>query len=135
MLLGCIWTMSGGNAALRGKRILLVEDDDGARQSIRLLLQIDRHEVVEATDGMEALRLFERDPFDLVVLDYFMAEMRGDELANRIRQLVPGQPLIMITAYSEKLSSAEKPVDCVLSKPFSISDLRKAIERVLASRR
>ena len=64
-----------------GKRILLVEDDPGARECIKLLLTIDRHRVVEATGGAEAIELAKSQPFDLAILDYFMPGMQGSEVA------------------------------------------------------
>ncbi len=72
-----------------GKRILLVEDDPSAREATKLLLNIDRHTVTEAKDGNEALALVGQQPFDLVVLDFFMPGMHGGEVARRIRHVVP----------------------------------------------
>ena len=72
-----------------GKRILLVEDDLGARESIKLLLTIDRHEVVEATGGAEAIELLKSQPFDLAILDYFMPGMQGSQVALRFREYCP----------------------------------------------
>ncbi len=115
-----------------GKRILLVEDDRGARESIKLLLTIDRHTVVEATDGVAAVELLKRQLFDLAIMDYFMPGMRGSELALHIRQIAPALPIVMITAYLEKLAEADKPVDAVLGKPFAIEDLRRAIAKLLS---
>ena len=115
-----------------GKRVLLVEDDRGARESIKLLLTIDRHHTVEAAGGAEALELLKQHPFDLVILDYFMPGMRGNEVAHRIRNIAPSLPILMITAYLEKLVDADKPVDAVIGKPFAIGDLREAMGRLLA---
>ncbi|HEV2392446.1 MAG TPA: response regulator [Verrucomicrobiae bacterium] len=113
------------------KRVLLVEDDPGARESIKLLLRIDRHLVVEAANGHDALELLLTQRFDLVILDYFMPEMRGNELALSIRQIAPSLPLMMVSAYLEKLSAGDMPVDAVLGKPFAIADLRQAIARLI----
>jgi CheY-like chemotaxis protein len=115
-----------------GKRKLLVEDDPGARASIKLLLAIDRHEVVEATGGAEALELLQSQPFDLVILDYFMPGMRGSQVALHIRERAPSLPMLMITAYLEKLGDSDKPVDAVLGKPFAIEELRRAIANLLS---
>jgi CheY-like chemotaxis protein len=123
--------MAGSNRIV-GKRILLVEDDRGARESIKLLLTIDRHAVTEANEGTTALGLLKSQPFDLAVVDYFMPGMRGSELALRIREIAPSLPIIMITAYLEKLAAADKPVDVVIGKPFAIQDLRRAIAKLLA---
>ena len=115
-----------------GKRILLVEDDRGAREAIKLLLTIDRHTVVEATEGLGAIELLKSQSFDLAILDYFMPGMRGSELALHIRQIAPSLPIVMITAYLEKLAEADKPVDAVIGKPFAIEDLRRAIAKLLS---
>jgi two-component system, cell cycle sensor histidine kinase and response regulator CckA len=115
-----------------GKRILLVEDDQGARDSIKLLLTIDRHTVVAVSGGEEALELLNSQPFDLVILDYFMPHMQGSQLALHIREIAPALPIVMITAYLEKLVAADKPVDAVLGKPFSIETLRQTIAAVLS---
>jgi CheY-like chemotaxis protein len=110
-----------------GKRVLLVEDDPAARLSIGLLLRIDRHQVAEASSGAEALQLLQQQAFDLVIVDYFMPELRGNQVAVGIRSVAPTMPIIMISAYLEKLKPSERPVDAVLSKPFGIEDLRQAI--------
>ena len=114
-----------------GKRILLVEDDRGARESIKLLLTIDRHDVVEATEGAEAIALVKSQPFDLAILDYFMPGMQGSEVALRFRDIAPSLPILMITAYLEKLVDSDKPVDAVIGKPFAIEELRRAIAELL----
>src|SRR3569832_1287745 len=101
-----------------GKRILLVDDDPGARESIKLLLTIDRHNVIEATNGKEALELFHRDLLDLVIIDYFMPQKEGLELAQNIKLTAPSLPILKDTAYLEKLVDTDKPVDAVLAKPF-----------------
>ena len=115
-----------------GKRILLVEDDQGARASIKLLLAIDRHAVVEVAGGAEAIELVKRQPFDLVILDYFMPGMHGSEVALHIRDIAPSLPILMITAYLEKLGDSDKPVDAVIGKPFGIEDLRQTIAKLLS---
>ena len=115
-----------------GKRILLVDDDQGVRESLKLLLTIDRHHVVAAGGGPEAIELLKSQPFDLVILDYFMPEMQGSQVALRIRDIAPALPILMITAYLEKLGDSDKPVDPVLGKPFAIEDLRRAITRLLS---
>jgi CheY-like chemotaxis protein len=119
-------------ARVFGKRVLLVEDDPSARLSIGLLLRIDRHQVAEAASGAEALLLLQQQPFDLVIVDYFMPEQRGSQVALGIRDLAPTIPIIMITAYLEKLGNAERPVDAVLGKPFGIEDLRQAIAKLVS---
>jgi CheY-like chemotaxis protein len=115
-----------------GKRILLVEDEPGARDSIKLLLTIERHEVVEATGGAEAIELLKSQPFDLAILDFFMPGMQGSQVALRFRKIAPSMPIVMVTAYLEKLRDSDKPVDAIIGKPFGIEDLRAAIAKVLS---
>ncbi|HEY1490894.1 MAG TPA: response regulator [Verrucomicrobiae bacterium] len=118
-----------------GKRILIIDDDQSARESIKLLLNIDRHLVTEARDGSEALELIATQTFDLVLLDFFMPGMNGDEVARRIRQIAPSLPILMVSAYVEKLVGLDGPesTNAVLGKPFAVSALRGEITKLLPS--
>src|ERR1035437_10511227 len=117
---------------LRRKRILLVDDQQSVREAISLLLSLDEHKVIQASNGAEALDLFRRDQFDLVITDFEMPKMKGNELATRIKQLSPAQPILMITAYAERLDDSNNPVDAILNKPFQLADLRQAMARLLS---
>jgi len=114
-----------------GKQILLVDDDDGARESIKLLLTIDRHTVIEAKNGQDALETLHQAIPDLAIIDYFMPQMKGGELAANLKFVAPSLPILMVTAYLEKLVDADNPVDLVLAKPFGIAELRQAIAKLL----
>jgi CheY-like chemotaxis protein len=114
-----------------GKRVLIAEDDAGARESLKVLLRIDRHTICLASTGQEALSIFQKGLFDLVIIDYFMPGMRGQELAEKIKQLSPTQPILMVTAYYEKLVRSDQPVDAILGKPFGVEELRQAIAKLV----
>ncbi len=116
-----------------GKRILIVDDDPTARESIKLLLSIDRHSVTEAKDGLEALELVAQQPFDLVLVDFFMPGMHGGEVARRIKQIAPSLPILMVTAYREKLIGFDRPgsTNAILGKPFAVGDLRNEIAKLV----
>jgi CheY-like chemotaxis protein len=114
-----------------GKRILLVEDERSVRDTIRQLLCLDDHTVIEANNGAEALGLFAHDQFDVVLTDYVMPFLKGTELAARIKKLAPNQPIVMITAYGIK-PSRHNSVDAVLRKPFDLGQLRSALAEVLS---
>ena len=118
---------------IRGKRILLVDDEPSVRGSFRMMLEIDDHAVTEANNGAEALDLFTKDRFDLVATDFEMPVMKGNELAVRIKQLAPKQPILMITAYGRELGDSENPVDSILNKPFTLDNLRGAIAKLLSN--
>ena len=92
------------------------------------------HEVQTATSGREALSLLEQGSFDVVITDYSMPGMRGDELAIAIKQRLPDQPVVMITAHAAMLKSSGNPLagmDFMISKPFMLEELREAIAAVL----
>ena len=115
-----------------GKRILLVDDEQQVRESTKLLLAIDRHDVVEAAGGEEALELLRTQSFDLVILDYFMPGLQGSQVARRMKAMAPHLPILMITAFLEKLEDSDKPVDALIGKPFAIGELREAIAKLLS---
>ena len=114
------------------KRILLVDDQPSVREAISLLLSLDEHTVIEAGDGVEALDVFGREQFDLVITDFEMPNMKGNELARRIKQFSPAQPIVMVTAYAERLGDSSNPVDALLNKPFQLEDLRRAMAKLLS---
>jgi CheY-like chemotaxis protein len=115
-------------------RILVVDDEPAVGDAIKMMLKFDGHAVQTASGSKEALSLLEQGKFDLIITDYSMPGMKGDELAAVIKQRLPHQPIIMISAYAEMLKSSGNPltgVDFILSKPFFMADLREAVARVL----
>ncbi len=114
-----------------GKRILLVDDERSIRESLRELLRLDDHTVIEANNGAEALGLFAQDQFDVVVTDCVMPFVDGAELAARIKLLTPGQPILMITGYDLK-AGRHIPVHVILRKPFNLDQLRTALAEALS---
>ena len=113
------------------KRILLVDDEQQVRESVRLLLARDEHTVVEANNGAEAFSLFTTGQFDLVVTDFEIPFMKGNELAARIKQLAPRQPILMITGHGKR-PAPDNPVDAVLNKPVGLDQLRTAMAKLLS---
>lgn len=110
-----------------GKRILLVEDERWVRECIKRLLWLDAHTVTEAANGLEAIELFDKSSFDIVVTDLDMPKMAGDELVANIRSRVPSQPIVLITAGVERLRGQENPANAVLGKPFGVQELRDTL--------
>jgi len=98
-----------------------------------MMLAFDGHSVETATSAKDALAIFDKSKFDVVITDFAMPAMKGDELALAIKARNPHQPVVMITAYAEMLQSAGNPlpgVDFIISKPFLLENLREAISRV-----
>jgi CheY-like chemotaxis protein len=122
-----------GAPALPKRRILVVDDEPFVCDAVKMMLSFDGHVVETATDGKEALAKFDRSKFDLVITDFSMPEMKGDELAAAIKARSPKQPVVMITAYAEMLQTSQSPltgVDFLISKPFLLENLREAIAKV-----
>jgi CheY-like chemotaxis protein len=122
--------------AFRQRRILVVDDEPLVCDAVKMMLEFDGHKVQIAKNGKDALALFDSGEFDLVITDFEMPAMKGDELAAAIKARAPKQPIVMITAYAEMLRSAGNPltgVDGVISKPFLLENLREAIAKVTPS--
>ncbi len=120
-------------AVVRGKRILLVEDEEPLRASLRMMLELDGHQVTEASNGAEALKLFTIGDFDLVMTDFEMPVMEGNELAASIKLLAPSVPILMVTASERARGDLDNPVDALLSKPLTVPGLRCALGKLLAA--
>ncbi len=116
-----------------GKRILLVEDECSVRELLKTVLSSEGYTILEANNGVEALSLFRKEAFDLIVIDLGIPFMQGDELAVRIKQLAPQQTLLMITGQGTK-AGPRNPVDAVLPKPFDIEHLRRVTAALLEKR-
>jgi CheY-like chemotaxis protein len=117
------------------RKILVVDDEPQVREAIKMLLAFDGHEIVTTSNGKEALALFDQGGFDLVITDYAMPLMKGDELALALKARVPGQPVVMVTAHAEMLKTLAVPltgVDQLVSKPFRFQELREAVEKATA---
>jgi CheY-like chemotaxis protein len=118
---------------LPSKHILVVDDEPFVCDAVEMMLVFDGHVVETATSGSEALAKFQRAKFDIVITDFSMPSMKGDELAAAIKSIDPQQPIVMITAYAEMLQSSGNPlqgVDFMISKPFLLENLREAVARV-----
>jgi len=119
----------------RGISILVVDDEALVREAMQRLLEHDGYEVEAFSDGQSVLKRLQERTFDLIITDFSMPNMSGDELVTRIRGISPGQRIILATAYVEEFRVFGQPqdnVDAVLLKPFSFKELSEAVELVLA---
>ena len=115
-------------------RILVVDDEPMVRKSLILLLKHRGHEVHAEASGMDALLLLEQTRFDLIITDYLLGGMNGDQLTARIKDKYPHLPVILISAFAVEFSRGKSSggADLVLEKPFSWSALADAMAMVLA---
>ncbi|MFZ1218887.1 MAG: ATP-binding protein, partial [Chthoniobacterales bacterium] len=114
--------------------VLIVDDEPRVLEVVSAYLRCDGHSVSTAASGREALEKFQRNDFDLVVLDRVMPEMSGDQTARFIKQVKHDIPVIMLTGFGaliEVSGSQPAPVDVVLDKPVTIDALRQTIDKLL----
>ena len=117
--------------------ILIVDDNEDNRYTLRLLLESDGHErVIDASGGKEAIALLEKEKFSLVLLDLMMPDLNGDEVLKIIKANpdLRDLPVVMISADTdtEKVSKCiELGADDYLAKPFNPIILRARIASAL----
>jgi CheY-like chemotaxis protein len=120
-------------APSRSLRILLVDDHAEVRSTTAALLEDLGHQVVEASNGAEAVQaLKDRDcNYDLMISDYAMPHQSGTEFLREARKLCPGVPALIITGYAEADAVTDRPegVEIIL-KPFTPHKLEAAVARV-----
>lgn len=113
--------------------LLVVEDDDFLCQLLLLTLQLDGYQVTAARDGREALRVFDEQRFDCVLLDLNLPFVTGLEVCAALRKRTD-VPIIIITANSrtdDVVAGMELGADHYMTKPFVIQELRARIRAIL----
>ena len=114
-------------------RVLLVDDDKNILNIIKLYLEKEGFEVIEATRGDEGLRLFENQPPNIVLLDVMMPGMDGWQVCREIRKS-SNIPIVMITAKDDtfdKVLGLELGADDYITKPFDSKEMVARIKAVL----
>jgi two-component system cell cycle response regulator CpdR len=118
-------------------RILIAEDEEPLRVLVSRALKEDGHETVLAADGAQALDTLQREAgrFDLLLADIKMPVMDGIALALATARDFPAVPILLMTGYAdqrERASGLEALVSDVISKPFSVPEIKFAVAAALA---
>ncbi len=116
-----------------GKRILVVDDEPRMVSMIRMNLELEGHQILEAHNGLEALEAIRTKLPDVVLLDVMMPELDGFETLRMLREF-SNIPVIMLTAKGEendKVYGLELGADDYVSKPFGPRELSSRIKAVL----
>ena len=114
-------------------RILVVDDDPLLLKSLREFLEMDGHTIVTAGGGQEGIDLFRTaGEFDLVITDLGMPYVDGRAVAHAIKEASPDTPVILLTGWGKRMTSENDlpaNIDCVLSKPPKLYEMRAALTR------
>ena len=116
-------------------RILVVDDETGMRDLLRILLEKEGHEVLTAADGTAGLAQATSHELDLVISDIKMPGLDGVGLLSALRERALTMPMIMITAYAESdsaIQAMKQGAFDYLTKPFKVDEIRLVIHRALA---
>lgn len=117
-------------------RILVVDDEPDIRQIMRVILEADGHEIVEAEDGLAAFEIARAGGVDLVLLDAMMPGMDGYQLLQKFLDLPDfAAPVIMVTGRSDAegmIAEADSGAIDHIGKPFTMEEVRGTVERMLA---
>ncbi len=108
-------------------RILIVDDEQSIRKTLREILEFEKYSVDEAVDGLECLVKLKKDNFDVIILDIKMPKMDGMEALERIQLLAPDTPVVMISGHA----SIDGAVDAVKKGAFDFVSKPPDLNRLL----
>ena len=115
-------------------RILVVDDDQAVRESLRRALVLEGYDVELAEDGMAALRSLTQSAPDAIVLDLQMPDVDGLEVCRRLRTLGDTTPVLMLTArdaVGDRVEGLDAGADDYLVKPFDLAELFARLRALL----
>ncbi|HTO83713.1 MAG TPA: response regulator [Methylomirabilota bacterium] len=114
-------------------RILVIDDEDDVRAVIRAILESGGHEVETASDGVDGVRKFQQQSFDLVLCDSVMPNKPGEEIVGEIRRLSGSMPIITMSGRPPEHPDDTRAVRH-LAKPFRARTLLSVVAECLATR-
>ena len=115
-------------------RVLVVDDEAAIRRALRDILEFEKYEVVEATNGTECLVKLKQGKFDLIILDIKMPQMDGLDALDRISLLVPETPVVMISGHADietAVETVKKGAFDFISKPLDLNRLLITLRNAL----
>lgn len=115
-------------------KILVVDDEQAVRESLRRSLSFNGYDVALAQDGMQALELIESEQPDLTILDVMMPRLDGLDVCRELRSKGYDRPILMLTArdgVAERVAGLDAGADDYLPKPFALEELLARVRALL----
>lgn len=115
-------------------RILLVEDEENIRDVVKMNLELEDYEVVATANGRDAIKYFEEQHFDLLILDVMLPEVNGFQICEQVRLTNMEVPIIFLTAKdgtNDKIAGLKKGADDYLTKPFHLEELLLRVNNLI----
>ena len=117
---------------MRNKSLLLVDDDETSSQILKFILEDEGYEVDLAATGEIAMSKISSRRYDLVLLDYILPDMKGRDVAARIKKVSPAPKIILLTGYAESEGEPEdNSYDKILLKPVPPQTIVSVIAGIL----
>ena len=114
--------------------ILLVEDEENLQEALKLNLELEGYEVTGSYDGADALKYFQQEHFDLIILDVMLPELDGISVCETIRLTNTDIPILILSAKNssaDRVIGLKKGADDYLTKPFNLEELLLRIHKLI----
>lgn len=114
--------------------ILLVEDEENLQEALKLNLELEGYEVTSSYDGAEALKQFQQEYFDLIILDVMLPELDGISVCETIRLTNTEVPILILSARNssaDRVLGLKKGADDYLTKPFNLEELLLRVYKLI----
>jgi CheY-like chemotaxis protein len=116
---------------VRPMTVLCVDDESIGLRVRKIMLESRGYAVLTASNGSDGLKLFEENPVDLVILDYFMPGLNGGDVASEMRRRRPDVPIVFLSAYFSLPPEALKLADAFITKGDAPDVLIEKIQNLL----
>jgi CheY-like chemotaxis protein len=117
--------------SVRPKTVLCVDDEKIGLRVRKIMLESRGYMVLTASNGPEGLRVFDENHVDLVILDYYMPDLNGGDVASEMRRRRPGVPIVFLSAYFSLPPEALEMADAFITKGDPPDVLIEKIQHLL----
>jgi len=112
----------------------LVEDEENLQEALKLNLELEGYEITGVNDGAEALKIFQQEYFNLIILDVMLPEVDGITVCETIRLQNPDIPILILSAKNssaDRILGLKKGADDYLTKPFNLEELLLRVNKLI----